>query len=94
MYDNGPMNHRKQILSLNQTYLDGGFPLANEEIPWISEMAGPQVGPGGALVGPGGACLWALGLLSHPLVPNVHVCHHFGLFLPYFLNSTSTNGTR
>jgi hypothetical protein len=52
------MNHREQILSLNQTYLDGGFPLAKEEIPWISEMAGPQVGPGGTLVGSGDACLW------------------------------------
>jgi hypothetical protein len=67
-------------LSLDQTDFDGGFPLAKEEIPWINDVAGPQVGPGGALVGPGGAYLWALGLLSHPLGPNVPIYHYFGLF--------------
>jgi hypothetical protein len=85
-----PWIHHEQILSLDQTDLDGGFPLAKEEIPQISDVAGPQVGPGGT-------CIWALGLLSRPLGPNVHVCHHFGVFLPYFLhtnNSTSTSGTR
>jgi hypothetical protein len=42
--------------------------LAEEEIPRISDVAGPQVEPGGALVGLDGASLWALGLLSCPLV--------------------------
>jgi hypothetical protein len=76
----GPWICHEQILSLDQIDLDGGFPLAEEEIPRISDVAGPQVEPGGALVGLDDASLWALGLLSCPLVWNVHICHHFGLF--------------
>jgi hypothetical protein len=48
-------------------------------------------------LGPGGAYLWAQVALPCLVAPMVHVCHHFGLFLPYFLhtnNSTSTSGTR
>jgi hypothetical protein len=56
----GPWIHREQILSLDQTDLDGGFPLAKEEIPRISDVARPQVGLGDALVGPSGACLGPL----------------------------------
>jgi hypothetical protein len=73
----GPWIHHEQILSHDHTDLDRGFPLAEGEIPWISDVVGPKVGSGDTLVGPGGACLWALGLLSHPVGPNVYVCHHW-----------------
>ena len=86
----GPSIHRDLILALDQTDLNGGFSLAEEVLPRISDVAGPQVGPGGA-------CLWALGLLPCPLGPFVHICHLFDQNLPYFLhtnNSPSTSGTR
>jgi hypothetical protein len=54
-------------------------------------------GLGGTQVGPGGAALWAQVDLPCPLASLVHVYHHFGLFLVYFLhtnNSTSTSVSR
>ena len=93
----GPSIHHELILALDQTDLNGGFSLAEEVLPWITDVVGPQVGPGGALVGPGSSCLWALGLLPRPLGPFVHICHLFDQNLPYFLhtnNSPSTSGSR
>ena len=48
----GPSIHHELILALDQTDLNGGFPLAEEWLPHIIDVAWPQVGPGDA-------CLWA-----------------------------------
>jgi hypothetical protein len=104
VYDNGPMNPCAPHLGhwSNQLFFWQ---------QWSNQLESTcPIGWGGAptkhwrgrrlswcQVGLGGACLWALGLLSCPLGPNVHVCHHFGKFLSYFLhtnNSTSISGTR
>ena len=37
----GPSIHRDLILALDQTDLNGGFSLAEEVLPWITDMAGP-----------------------------------------------------
>ena len=71
--------------------------MALKQLPWIDDVVGPLGGPGGALVGPDGAAKWSIGLLSRPLASLVHVCHHFGQILLYFLhinNFRSTSGTR
>jgi hypothetical protein len=63
----------------------------------IRDVVGPPRGLGGALVGPSGWPNYAQGLLPCPLAPYIHICHHFGQFLVYFLytnNSPSTCGTR
>ena len=73
----GPWIHRHQILSIDQTDLNGRLSLALKQLPWIDDVVGP-------LGGPGGAAKWAHGLLSRPLAPCVHVCYQFGLFLLYF----------
>jgi hypothetical protein len=86
----GPWIHREQILSVDQIDLNGGFSLALEQLPWISDVAGPLGGLSGTHVGRGGAAKWALDLLSHPLAPCVHVCHHFGIFLLYFLHTNNS----
>jgi hypothetical protein len=55
------------------------------------------VGLGDAHVALGGAGLWVQVALPRPLASLVHICHHFGLFLPYFLhrnNYTSTSEIR
>ena len=92
-----PSIHHELILALDQTDLNGGFSLAEEELPRITDVAWRLGWPGGAHVGLGGGPKWVQGPLSHPLGSLAHVCHHFGQIFPYFLhtnNSTSTSGTR
>jgi len=72
----GPWIHRHQILSIDQTDLNGRLSLALKQLPWIDDVVGP-------LGGPGGAAKWAHGLLSRPLAPLVYICHHFDQILPY-----------
>ena len=40
----GPSIHHELILALDQTDLNGGFSLAEEELPWITDVARCQVG--------------------------------------------------
>ena len=65
-------------MALGQTDLNGGFPLAEEQLPRIGDMVSAKVAPSGALVGPSNAGLWAQVALPHSLASLVHVCHHFG----------------
>jgi len=93
----GPWIHQHQISSVDQTNLNGCLSLALEQLPQISDMAGPLGGPGCAHLGPGGAAKWVHGLLSRPLAPCVHICHLFAYFCYIFAhtnNFTSTSGTR
>ena len=93
----GTWIHRHQILSIDQTDLNGRLSLALEQLSRIGDMAWPLGLLGGTLVGTGSLAMWGQGLLPRPLAPCVHTYHHFGLFLLYFLhtnNSTSTSETR
>jgi hypothetical protein len=100
-YDNGPMDPWPLYHDHWSNWLGSTLSIGSRGAPtdrWRDKVPRwHRLGPGGTQVWPSGMYLWAQVALPCPLAPMVCVCHHFGLFLPYFLhinNSTSTSGTR